>query len=688
MTFFVDLSIVIVVVSVVALFFSRFNLPLTVGYILAGVIVGPQFGPTLINDQENIQMLSELGVMFLMFSIGLGFSFRQLRARGMTVVFPAIWDVGFMILGGFFMGKMLGWSHVECFLLGLVICNSSTSIAAKTLEELGLLKERFSSNTFAIAVVEDILSILLIAILYGVGGNMASGGGDWWPTAMIIGRQMGVMLLFLVGTTVFGIVLAPRLLNFVARNFGDEIILMTSLGICFGISCLAQNVLGLSLVVGAFLSGTILSYAHSRARLERIVKPVSQLFAAVFFVSVGLMVEPLVVWDNLWTIFFIATGMILMKLVNGVFSSILLGERPTDAFRTGLALGQVAEFAFIIAAVGIELQMTQRPLFQIAVGVALLCTATCPYLLRYSPQVCGTIRWLMPHRVRHALLAYRRIVMAIRERDGRNHKEAWLRMNLLLLGVNMIAVVILFTIVYLASTIPVVQEILLSVESVWQPLEEMHIPWGRLISLLCAFVISSVPLWAMHHILRNLATNIANATPMLFFSQREYHFIRRGIRIVLIWVNAIALGSFAVAISMPFVVNTWMIAPVLIVALALQMRYSKRTRKAYEYHHQKLARAFDVNVPDAVSTDSTLRYLLSVNTEEWIVPADAHCCGKTLAELNVRQRTGASLISVQSRTSTLKFSPGGDTRLKAGDHVLICGNEAQIAETIEYLSQV
>ncbi len=687
MTFFTDLSIVIVVVSIVALVFSRFNLPLTVGYILAGVIVGPTIGPALINNQENIKMLSDLGVMFLMFSIGLGFSFRQLRSRGMTVTLPAFWDVGLMIVGGFFMGKVLGWGNLECFLLGLVICNSSTSIAAKTLEELGLVKERFASNAFAIAVVEDILSILLIAVLYGVGANTGEGNGDWWATAMVIGRQMGVMVLFLVGVTIFGIGLAPRLLNFVSRSFGDEIVLMTALGICFGISYLAQNVLGLSLVVGAFLAGTILSYVHSRARLERIVKPVSQLFAAVFFVSVGLMVEPLVIWENIGTVLFVSVGMIVLKLANGFLASTLLGESPTDAFRTGLALGQVAEFAFIIATLGMELHMTERPLFQIAVGVALICTATCPYLLRYSPQICGALRWTMPQRLRHALFAYRRLITQMQSRDAGQPKNAWLRTNLLLLMVNSIAVVILFTIVYVASTLPVVKAILEPVEYFWQPFS-VHIPWGGLLCLMCAFLVSLVPFWAIQHILRDLATNIANAIPMLFFSQRDYQFIRRFIRLILTWINAVALGIFAVMISMPFVVNVWMVAPVLIVALAFQMRYSKRMRQTYQQHHKVIARAFDVNVPDAVPTDSTLRYLLSVHTEEWVVPHDAICCQKTLAELNVRQRTGASLISVQSRTSTLKFSPGGETRLKPGDHVLICGNEMQIAEAIEFLSAV
>ena len=207
-SFFADLSIVIAVASAVGIFFSRFNLPLTVGYILAGLIVGPHFGPTLIKDSQSIRMLSDFGVMFLMFSIGLGFSFRRVRQMGGRVVFPAIWDVLCMVVGGFFVGKVMGWGNLECFLLGLILCDSSTSIAAKTLESLGWLNQRFAANTFAIALIEDVLAILLIAVLNGIsGGSSGAAGADFWTTAAVIGKQLGVLALFLVGVTIFGILL-------------------------------------------------------------------------------------------------------------------------------------------------------------------------------------------------------------------------------------------------------------------------------------------------------------------------------------------------------------------------------------------------------------------------------------------------------------------------------------------------
>lgn len=685
MTLFTDLGIVIVVVSIVALIFSRFKMPLTVGYILAGIIVGPHIGPKLITSSENIEMLSDLGVMFLMFSIGLGFSFKQLRAQGLSVTFPAIWDVLLMVVGGYLMGCVLGWSQLECFLLGLIVCNSSTSIAAKTLEELGLLKERFATNAFAIAVIEDILSILLVAILYGIG--QADCGGEWWPTVLAIGKQMGILLLFLIGVIVFCLPLLPRLLNSVAMRFGNEIVLMTALGFCFGISLLAIY-LDLSLVLGAFLAGTILSYVNARERLIRTVKPISQLFAAVFFVSVGLLVDPTLICEHLEAIIFITLGMIFLKCVNGFVAAILVGERPTDAFRTGLALGQIAEFAFIISLAGNELGMTTQPLFQISVGVALLCTAINPYLLRFAPTICGRLRRIMPQRLRHSLMAYRTTVENMRQRGHAVTRATRIRLYLFLLLIDLSVVFILSFIVYVVSTIPIVAELLLRVESDLQFLP-WHIPWSGLICVGVLMIVSVIPLWASYQNLLKATNELTDATLDIFPSRLENMRVRRFIYHVLMVVSAVTLCTFILLISTPFIANVWILIPFIVTCLAIAMRFSARMASSYHHHHTQLRRAFDLTEPDAddVVDRQSVQNLLEVHTELFIVPQAAHCCGKTLAELNLRRKTGASLISIYSKGLDTQIAPGGDTKLNAGDCLVICGNDTQISQAMIFLAQ-
>ena len=458
MNFFADLSIVVAVAAAVGLLFSRWDLPLTVGYILAGMIVGPHLGVTWIHDPDNIKMLSDLGVMFLMFSIGLGFSFRKVRQMGGTVVFPAVWDVAFMVIGGFCVGKMLGWGVLESFLLGLILCDSSTSIAAKTLEGLGWLGRRFADNTFAIALIEDVLAILLIAVLNGVAGGLGGEGVGWGALMLDIGKQLGVLALFLIGVTVLGILLAPKLMNYVTGRFGDEIVLMAALGICCGVSCFAQNGLGLSLVVGAFLAGAIIAEARSRRRIERVVRPVTDLFAAVFFVSVGLQVEPLALWQNLGVIVVITLAMIALKLVNNTVACLLVGEAPRDAFKVGLGMGQVAEFSFIIAGIAMAGGMSERPLYQIAIGVALLCTATNPYLLRASDRLYALAGRAFPGRLHDLLHWYRRWIanLATRQGEGGQSALAHLRGHVVILGLQLAMLLIIFAVFYLVATIPTV----------------------------------------------------------------------------------------------------------------------------------------------------------------------------------------------------------------------------------------
>ncbi len=682
-SFFADLSIVIVVAAIVGLVFSRFRLPLTVGYILAGVVVGPHaVGPALIHSETNIQMLSDLGVMFLMFSIGLGFSFRRVRQMGAAVVFPAIWDVVFMVLGGFCLGKLLGWGNLECFLLGLILCDSSTSIAAKTLQSLGWLGKRFSDCTFAIALIEDVLAILLIAVLGGVGGGEAQSLSD---TLLTIGRQLGVLTLFLVGVIVFGILFVPKLMNAIAERFEDEMVLMAALGVCFGISYLAQNVLGLSLVVGAFLAGAIIAEARARWQIERAVHPVTNLFAAVFFVSVGLMMDPKVIWAHIGTVILVTVAMIVMKLLNNTIACLLVGERPRDAFKVGIGMGQVAEFSFIIAGIAMSRQLTERPLYQIAVGVALLCTATNPYLLRYSDRLYG---WLVKGcgpRVGDLLRWYRRWLASLV-----NHRSAsgvsvaaHIRGHAIFLGVDLALVAILFAGVYTASRLEWMQAFLNHLNELdWLPGGET-IPWGGLLCCVVALVISAPTFWAAWHSWGEIARHVAEDA---FVGMGHGLFrVRRLIRSVLRLVGWAGIIAYAAVLCSGFVANMWVIAVAVLGVGVMAARFSKRFRKEYQASHATLSRAFDI---DALPPENPVAIdaLIAVHTETMTLDKNSSAIGHTLGELNLRGATGAAVISVCSRNGALNVSPGRDTVLQAGDTLVVVGADAEIVRAATLLN--
>lgn len=682
--FFADLSIVIAVSAVVGLLFSRFRLPLTVGYILAGVVVGPHVGPSLIQNGQNIQMLSDLGVMFLMFSIGLGFSFRRVRQMGAGVAFPAIWDVAFMVLGGFCLGKVLGWGNLECFLLGLVICDSSTSIAAKTLESLGWLGKRFSDSTFAIALIEDVLAILLIAVLGGVGGE-AEGGV--WATALAVGRQIGVLALFLVGVTVFGILLVPRLMNWVAERFDDELVLLAALGVCFGVSCLAQNGLGLSLVVGAFLAGVVVAEAHARRRIERIVRPVTTLFASVFFVSVGLQLEPRALWANMGTVVVVTVVMIGLKWINHLVACVLVGERPQDAFKVGIGMGQVAEFSFIIAGMAMARGLTERPLYQISVGVALLCTATNPYLLRGSDWLYERFVRLCGPRLREGVRWYRRWFSALgrRQTEGGGTLLAHLRGHAIFLGIDLALCAILFAGVYAVSRLGPVAFFLHRLDAGLGFLPALgRLPWGGLLCCAAGLALSTPAFWAAWHVWGEIARHVAEDA---FAGEvRGLSPVRRFIRSLLRLVGWTLIVAYAAVLCSGFVANTLLLGALVLVAGLVAMRFSKRFRADYRASHETLRRAFDVQAlppEDPV----TIGAILAVHTETIHLAPGAAAVGQTLGELNLRGETGAAVISVCSRGGGLNVSPGRDTRLDAGDTLVIVGSDAEIARAAAFLSR-
>ena len=681
-SFFADLSIVIAVAAAVGLLFSRFSLPLTVGYILAGIIVGPNIPPALISHEGNIRMLSDLGVMFLMFSIGLGFSFRQARRLGGAVILPAFWDVAFSTLGGYLLGQFLGWTPMESFLLGLIICDSSTSIAAKTLGELGWLRRRFAQNTFAIALIEDVLAILLIAVLNGLG-PVSGAGGDTLPA---VAGQLGTLALFLIGVIIFGVLFAPRLMNHVTDRYGDETVLLSALGICCGISYIAQEGLGLSLAVGAFLAGAIIAEARARRRIERVVQPITNLFAAVFFVSVGLTVNPAAIWQNIWIILPVTMLMILLKLINCTVGGILVGEAPKDAFKTGIAMGQVAEFSFIIAALAHTNGLSDLPLYQIAVGTALLCTATNPWLLKYSDRLySATAKYISPS-IKELLPLYRHRLETLRHQASGATLLTRLRNHALIAGINLSVAAILTGGIRLAASLPPIRSLAVSVDEAWQPLTVfgIRIPFFGLLLLTAALLLTAPVFWAAWHNWIHIVHLLTEDTLPDRWSRRLIR-VRRFLQTCLKLIGLYGLWVYAAILLSGLLGNRTLLLTLLVFAAALVARFSKRIRAGYQRSHRILIRAFDVN--ELPKTDpATMEAIIAVHTETVVLPPDAACAGKTLGELKLRFETGASVVSV-SGSAGMNVSPGSNTRLLAGDALVIVGSDSELANAAERLTR-
>ena len=313
-SFLQDLAVVMIVAALVTILFHRLKQPVVLGYILAGIIIGPHTPPfPLIHDPHTIETLAELGIIFLMFSLGLEFNLRKLKQVGVTALLAALLEIVVMVGVGYWLGRGFGWSHMDCLFLGAMLSISSTTIIIKALGELGLTRERFAGLIFGILILEDILAIVMIALLSGIAMTGSLSVGD-------VGLTLGKLGIFLVTALVLGLIAVPRLLGFVARFRSNEMLLVTVLGLCFGFSLLAVK-LGYSVALGAFVIGAVISEAREIGQIEHLIEPVRDLFSAVFFVAIGLLIEPKLLVEYAFPIAAITVAVIVGKVLACTFGT-------------------------------------------------------------------------------------------------------------------------------------------------------------------------------------------------------------------------------------------------------------------------------------------------------------------------------------------------------------------------------
>ncbi len=378
-----DLALLLVVAGITTLLCKKLNQPSIIGYILAGFLVGPvvNFIPT-IGDMENINLWAEIGVIFLMFTIGLEFSLHKMAELGFSCIVATAVQVGGMIVVGFSVGQFLGWSTMDSIFLGGMLSVSSTIIVVKAIEDLGLRKEYFATVTIGILVVEDIVTIFMLVILSTISVSKGISGGE-------LAATLGVLMFYLVVWLIVGIYIIPSFLKKTKNLMNDETLLVVSLGICFGMVWIA-NAIGFSSALGAFLAGSILASTVHAERIEHLVTPCKDLFGAVFFVSVGLKVVPSMLAQYAGPIIILTIATIVGKLIFG--SGMLLGgENLKTTVYGSLCLTQVGEFSFIIATLGASLHVTSDFLYPVIVAVSVITTFTTPYMIRLAPPA---ERWL------------------------------------------------------------------------------------------------------------------------------------------------------------------------------------------------------------------------------------------------------------------------------------------------------
>ena len=391
-----DLALMLVVAGVVTIIFKRLKQPLVLGYIMAGFLVSPHMPYTAsVADRENVQLWADIGVMFLLFSLGLDFSFKKILKMGASPIISTITIIFSMSMLGIIVGHAFSWSQMDCIFLGGMLAMSSTTIIYKAFDDLGLRQQQFAGLVMSVLILEDILAIVMMVMLSAIASGNNPDGGQMLGSIMKIG-------FFLILWLVVGIFAIPLFLRRVRKLINNEVLLIVSLGLCCAMAVFSTKV-GFSSAFGAFIMGSILAETIEAERIEKLVEPVKNLFGAIFFVSVGMLVDPKILVEYAVPILALVVTILIGQATLGSLAFMLGGESLKSAMRCGFSMAQIGEFSFIIASLGLSLGVISDFLYPVVVAVSVITTFLTPYMIRLATPAYSALEHRLPSRIIRAL---------------------------------------------------------------------------------------------------------------------------------------------------------------------------------------------------------------------------------------------------------------------------------------------
>lgn len=394
-----DLGLILVAAAVVTILSKRLKQPIVLGYLVAGFLVGPHFSyiPS-IQDHESIKIWAEIGVIFMLFGLGLEFSFKKLATVGKSASISAISEVLFMIGLGYLVGQFIGWKKMDSLFLGAIISISSTTIIVKAFEELNLKGKGFVSLVFGVLIVEDLIAVLLLVLLSSIAVTQTLSGSELLYTSLRFG-------FFLVLWFLLGIYLLPSLLQKIKKDLSDETILIISVGLCLMMVIIANHV-GFSPALGAFVMGSLFAETREGHRIEHILLPIKDLFSAIFFVSVGMLIDPQIIYKHFGVIALLTFVVVFGQTISCTIGALLSGKNLKTSIQSGMSLGQIGEFSFIIATLGLSLGVVSDFLYPITIAVSAVTTFVSPYTIRYSESFSNWVEKKIPSNIKNSLVKY------------------------------------------------------------------------------------------------------------------------------------------------------------------------------------------------------------------------------------------------------------------------------------------
>jgi CPA2 family monovalent cation:H+ antiporter-2 len=665
------LTIVLGVAAVTTVAFQRLRQPVVLGYIIAGLIVGPHVPIPLVADSAAVQTLSELGVILLMFSLGLEFSIRKLVQVAPTAGLTAVLQSSIMVWLGFVVGQLFGWTTLESLFGGAVIAISSTTIIAKAFDEQGVTG-KLRDVVVGILIVEDLIAILLIAILTGVASGSGLSAG---PLAAMIGR----LAAFLVVLVSLGLLFVPRMMRAVRRLNRRETTLVASVGFCFAIALLARS-FGYSVALGAFIAGSLVAESGEEEHVKQLVEPVRDVFAAIFFVSVGMLIDPALVAQH-WPAVVAITAVVVLGKVFGVsLGAFLSGAGMRTSVQAGMSLAQIGEFSFIIAGLGLSLNATGEFLYPVAVAVSALTTLSTPWLIRASGPVAAWVDRKLPKPLQTFAALYGSWVEELRSAPRADTAIATIRrlLRLLVLDGAALAGIIVGTSAGMRSVVAFARD------NAGIP-EEL----ARLLVIGAAVALAAPFCVGVIRVGRRLGLTVARvALPAHKGKGVDFAAApRRALVVTLQLASVMLVGAPLLALTQPFL-PSGPGAAVLALSLAVLGVAFWRSATNLQGH----VRAGAQVIVEALAAQSRGRGIppegqaleqvhellpgLGALVAVRLDPGSA-AIGRTLAELNLRGLTGATVLAI-TRGEGGVIIPSATEVLRAGDVLALAGTHEAI----------
>jgi CPA2 family monovalent cation:H+ antiporter-2 len=666
--FLIALTIVLCVAGVTTVVFQRLKQPVVLGYILAGLLIGPHLPAPIVADPDVVNTLSEAGVILLMFGLGLEFDLGKLFRAVPTAGITAVLQCSVMMWLGFLAAILLGWTRMEALFAGAVIAISSTTIIAKAFDEQGIRGE-LREFVVAILIIEDLVAVLLMAILTGVSSGKGLSAGE---LALTLGRLAG----FLVGLVVIGLLVIPRLMRVIVKLGRPETIVVVSIGICFGISLLAAE-LGYSVALGAFVAGVLIAESGKVHQIEPHVQPVRDLFAAVFFVAVGMMIEPAVVVEN-WLAIVVFTALVVIGKVTSVsFGAFMTGKGPQLSISAGMSLAQIGEFSFIIAGLGLTLGVIGDQVYPVAVSVSAITTLLTPALIKRSTRLASFVDSSLPRPLQTFVALYGSWIEGLRSsrRESRSMMRRFVRK--LALDVVVIASVLIATSLSFDYLVRALGDV--GLERTPARLI-IVIAAGAIVLPFCVSVLRTTHRFAL--LLGEAAVPRRDAAAPDLGRQPRL-VVESAVR----FVGVLITGSALIAITQPFL-PTYLAAAVLIVAMLVLAYSFYRTAAGLEGHVRAAAQAV-IEVLSAQRASKDVEHAADPLAEtralfpglgapiRFEIKPGTPAVGRSLADLELRSSTGATVLAMV-RGEQGFAAPDAHEPLQAGDVLALAGTDDAI----------